>query len=148
MVGTGGAAASHSVGEMAWATAKMFGPSGSPGDQDPRRNLPGAPALDLWLAIPFYLGLTLALLRLRQPAYAILVTSLVGLLLPGIFSEYAPHFHRILGVAAPVALLCAVAAGLVVEYSLYPLCADRSSLLCIAMGQYPLAYAWRGGFGA
>jgi hypothetical protein len=34
--------------------------------------------------------------------------SLAGLLLPGVFSEYAPHFHRILGAAAPVALLCGV----------------------------------------
>jgi len=93
---------------MAWATAKMFGPFGHPGDQDPRRNVPGAAALDLWLAIPFYLGLAIAVLRLARPVYAILVISLVGLLLPGIFSEYAPHFHRILGAAAPVALLCAV----------------------------------------
>ena len=32
--------------------------------------------------------------------------GLIGLLLPGVFSEYAPHFHRMLGAAAPVALLC------------------------------------------
>ena len=65
--------------------------------------------MNLWLAIPFYLGLALALLRWRHAAYlTILLTSLVGLLLPGVLSEYAPHFHRILGAAAPAALLCGV----------------------------------------
>ncbi|RIK41421.1 MAG: hypothetical protein DCC55_11925 [Chloroflexi bacterium] len=104
VVGAGGAPAT--VGEMAWATAKMFGPFGAPGDQDPRRNLPGAPALNLWLAAPFYLGLVLALLRVRRPAYGIPLAGLIGLLLPGVLSEYAPHFHRIVGATAPVALLC------------------------------------------
>lgn len=104
VVGAGGADAT--LGEMAWATAKMFGPFGAPGDQDPRRNLPGAPALNLWQAVPFYLGLVLALWRVRQPAYLITLVGLLGLLLPGVLSEYAPHFHRIVGAAAPVALLC------------------------------------------
>lgn len=104
VVGEGGADAS--LGEMAWATAKMFGPFGAPGDQDPRRNLPGAPALNLWLAVPFYLGLVWALLRVRRPAFLIPLVGLLGLLLPGVLSEYAPHFHRIVGAAATVALLC------------------------------------------
>jgi hypothetical protein len=39
---------------------------------------------------------------------ALPVTGLLGLLLPGMISEYAPHFHRILGAAAPVALLCGI----------------------------------------
>jgi hypothetical protein len=106
--GAGEAAASASLGEMVWATAKMFGPFGAPGDQDPRRNLPGAPALNFWLALPFYLGWVIALFRLRWPAYLILLVSLIGLLLPGVFTEYAPHFHRVVGASAPVALICAV----------------------------------------
>ncbi|HMN29014.1 MAG TPA: hypothetical protein PKE45_12755, partial [Caldilineaceae bacterium] len=36
----------------------------------------------------------------------ILLTGLIGLLLPGVLSEYAPHFHRVIGASAPVALLC------------------------------------------
>jgi len=91
-----------------WATVKMFGPFGSPGDSDPRRNLPGAPALTLWYALPFYVGLALTIWRAYQPAAAIILLGLVGLLLPGVMSEYAPHFHRILGAAAPTALLCAI----------------------------------------
>ncbi len=105
-VGVDANAAKATIAQEIWATAKMFGPFGTPGDFDPRRNLPGQAALDLFLALPFYLGLAIALWKIRQPAYSIPLIGLVGLLLPGIFSEYAPHFHRILGAAAPVALLC------------------------------------------
>ena len=108
IVGSTTSPADNSVGDSLWATAKMFGPFGQPGDLDPRRNLPGAPALSLWLALPFYGGVLLALRRLAQPAYSIILVGLLGLLLPGIVSEYAPHFHRILGAAAPVALLCGI----------------------------------------
>lgn len=106
IVGSTTSPADNSVGAAVWATAKMFGPFGAPGDSDPRRNVPGLPALSLWLALPFYAGLAIALRWIAQPAYAIPLIGLGGLLLPGIFSEYAPHFHRILGAAAPTALLC------------------------------------------
>ena len=94
------------VGNALWATLKMFGPFGNPGDLDPRRNLPGAPALNIWQAIPFYLGLALALWRIRRPVMMIVLIGWVGLLLPGMITEDAPHFHRVLGAAAPTALLC------------------------------------------
>lgn len=106
IVGSTTSPADNSVGGALWATAKMFGPFGAPGDSDPRRNVPGLPALSFWLALPFYAGLVLALRWIAQPAYAIPFIGLIGLLLPGVFSEYAPHFHRILGAAAPVALCC------------------------------------------
>ena len=89
-----------------WVTTKMFGPFGRPGDLDPLQNIPGAPALNFWLAIPFYVGLMIALWRIRRPTYSIVLISLAGLLLPGILSRDAPHFHRVLGATAPVALLC------------------------------------------
>lgn len=106
IVGSTASPADNSIGSALWATAKMFGPFGMPGDSDPRRNVPGLPALSFWLAWPFYLGLVLALRWIKQPAYAIPWIGFIGLLLPGIFSEYAPHFHRILGAAAPTALFC------------------------------------------
>lgn len=108
IVGTTASPADSGIADSVWATAKMFGPFGTPGDQDPRRNLPGAPALSIWFALPFYGGLLLALYRFYQLPNAILLVGLVGLLAPGAVSEYAPHFHRILGAAAPVALLCAL----------------------------------------
>ena len=90
-------------------TAQMYGPFGAPGDQNVRRNLPGEPVLNLWEALLFYTGLGIALWRVRRPGYAIVLVSLLGLLLPGALSQHAPHFHRLLGAAAPTALLCAIA---------------------------------------
>lgn len=86
------------------ANLGMFWPFGATGDLDPRRNLPGAPALNVWLALPFFTGLIIALRRARRPAHGLLLAGGVGLLAPGVVSEYAPHFHRILGAAAPAAL--------------------------------------------
>ncbi len=91
----------------ALANILMFVPLGQTGDLDPRRNLPGAAALNWWQFLPFAGGFLLALWRLRNPAYSTVLIGLAGLLLPGVFSEYAPHFHRILGASAPTALLCA-----------------------------------------
>ena len=102
------AAAQGTFVQNLWATIKMFVPVQGTGDLDPRRNLPGAPVLSLWLAVPFWIGLGMALWRMRGPIYAMLVVGLAGLLLPGVVSEYAPHFHRVLGAAAPVALLIAL----------------------------------------
>ena len=103
-------AASSIAPASAWdnvrASVLMFVPIGQTGDLDPRRNLPGAAALNGWQAIPFWLGVGIAIWRVRNPAYSIVLIGLVGLLLPGVFSEYAPHFHRVLGAAAPAALLC------------------------------------------
>lgn len=90
------------------ASLMMFVPLGQTGDLDPRRNLPGEAALNWWQFLPFIAGCALAFWRLRNPAYSVLLVGLAGLLLPGVFSEYAPHFHRILGASAPTALLCAV----------------------------------------
>jgi len=100
----GGGSTPTSLAANAWRTLRIFGP-GQTGDLDVRRNLPGQPALNLWQVVPFYLGLGLALWRIRRPAYALPVVGLLGLLLPGALSDQAPHFHRVLGAAAPAALL-------------------------------------------
>ncbi len=95
-----------SVWHNMWVTLKMFGPFGAPGDLDPRRNIPGAPALNFWLAIPFYIGLIIALRRVWRPVNVLVLISLAGLLLPGVFAVEAPHFNRVLGATAPTAVLC------------------------------------------
>lgn len=108
IVGETGSPADSSLADNVSSTVKMFAPFGAVGDLDPRRNLPGAPVLNVWQAVVFYIGLAVAVLRVRRPAYSIAVLGLVGLLLPGVFSEYAPHFHRVLGASAPVALICGI----------------------------------------
>lgn len=113
VVGATGSAADQGLLHSLRATVTMFWPLtwplGPTGDMDPRRSLPGAPALDPWLALSFWAGLLMALRRLRAPASWIPLLGLAGLLSVGVISEYAPHFHRVLGAAAPVALLCGAA---------------------------------------
>lgn len=108
IVGATNSPADDTLWHTAWATLRMYWPLDATGDLDPRRNLPGAPVLSLWQALPFFAGLLLSLWHWRRPASAILVLSLAGLLSVGVLSEYAPHFHRILAASAPTALLCAV----------------------------------------
>lgn len=86
------------------------------GDWDPRNNVPGLPALDPWLAVLFTLGLVLALVRARRPAWASLLLWLGVLLLPTALSEYAPHFRRAIGAAPAAALLAGLAAAQVVDW--------------------------------
>jgi hypothetical protein len=118
VTGAGGAqTAAATPWENAVRSVLMFAPLGQTGDIDPRRNLPGEAALNWWQFLPFAAGFLLALWRLRNPAYSTILIGLAGLLLPGVFSEYAPHFHRILGAAAPTALLIAVGLDAVLRWA-------------------------------
>jgi hypothetical protein len=117
---TGTQASATTPSANALASALMFVPLGQNGDIDPRRNLPGEAALNWWQFLPFAGGFVLAAWRLRNPAYSTILIGLAGLLLPGVFSEYAPHFHRILGAAAPTALLCAVGLDAVLRWGWRP----------------------------
>lgn len=98
------------------ASVLMFVPLGHTGDSDPRRNIPGEAALNWWQFLPFAAGVALALWRWRNPAYTTILVGLAGMLIVGVFSEYAPHFHRILGASAPAALLCAVGLDVVLRW--------------------------------
>lgn len=87
-------------------TAGMFWFSG---DTDPRDNLPLRPALDVLLGIFFLIGLGVALIRFRQPFYALLLIWLVIMCLPSALTEFAPNFRRAIGAMPAMILLCAVA---------------------------------------
>lgn len=89
------------------ATLGMFVPFGS-GDLDPRRNIPGEPALNWLWGLAFLTGAAAGLWRIRNTAWLMLWIGWIGLLLPGIFTEYAPHFHRILAASAPTAIITGV----------------------------------------
>jgi len=78
------------------------------GDEDPRNNLPGRPALDPFLSLAFIVGCGVTIMRGKRPHYAFLLLWLGVMLLPTTLSEYAPHFRRAVGVTPAVALLVAL----------------------------------------
>jgi 4-amino-4-deoxy-L-arabinose transferase-like glycosyltransferase len=88
-------------------TAKSLAMFSLRGDDDPRNNLPGRPALDVFLSVSFLLGSTLALIRIKKPGYAFLIFWLGIMLLPTILSDYAPHYKRAIGVTPVLAVLTA-----------------------------------------
>lgn len=102
-----GAGNVQTLPESIIATAGMFVPFGA-GDLDPRRNIPGAPALNWIWGCLFLVGVGVGLRHMRRPAWLIIWISWLGLLLPGVVTEYAPHFHRILAAAGPTALITGV----------------------------------------
>ncbi|MFQ6001692.1 MAG: ArnT family glycosyltransferase [Anaerolineae bacterium] len=78
------------------------------GDENPRSNLPGRPALDPFLSLAFIVGCGVSIVRGKRPQYAFLLLWLGVMLLPTTLSEYAPHFRRAIGVTPAVALLVAL----------------------------------------
>ena len=80
------------------------------GDGDPRNNLPRRPALDPLLALPFLIGLGLALRRCWRLGRMFLLVGLGVLLLPTFLSNRAPQFLRASGALPFTALLIAYGA--------------------------------------
>jgi 4-amino-4-deoxy-L-arabinose transferase-like glycosyltransferase len=78
------------------------------GDENPRSNLPGRPALDPFLALLFLVGLGRSLAGFRRPALALLPIWLGVMIVPTVITEYAPHFPRAIGATPAVALLCSL----------------------------------------
>lgn len=91
-----------------WKTAAMYNPLGRTGDKPLQRNIPGEPVLNFWAATLFLLGLIVSWKRRRNPAFSLVLLSLVGLALPGLVTGTVPHFHRIIGMSAPTAVLMGV----------------------------------------
>ncbi|MCS7220542.1 MAG: glycosyltransferase family 39 protein [Anaerolineae bacterium] len=97
-----------------WRVLGMFSIQG---DREWIHNLAGRPVFDPLLSIPFWLGLAVWLLRLRQredpdrDALALLLGWSLVMLLPSVFSDAAPNFSRTL--PALPALFVAVGLGLV-----------------------------------
>jgi 4-amino-4-deoxy-L-arabinose transferase-like glycosyltransferase len=100
------AATSQSQGSPLQNLLAALGMFNIRGDLDPRNNIPGMPALDILLTIPFCLGLAIALWRWRRPVFSSIVLAGLIMLLPTVLSEYAPHFRRAVGAIPPAAMLC------------------------------------------
>jgi 4-amino-4-deoxy-L-arabinose transferase-like glycosyltransferase len=78
------------------------------GDANPRYNLPGRPALDWLTAIPFLVGLAYSLWNWRRPAAFFTLCWLAVMVMPTVFSEYAPSFQRAIGALPAFGLLIAL----------------------------------------
>ena len=78
------------------------------GDFNLRLNFPDRPVLDIFTTLPFLIGLLGALLRLRRPGYAFLLSGLTILLVPSLLSIEAPNYGRSFGAYPFVVLLIAL----------------------------------------
>jgi 4-amino-4-deoxy-L-arabinose transferase-like glycosyltransferase len=82
---------------MLSTTAATLGAFFFRGDPDDYYNLGGRPVFGLVTGALFAVGVLLALKRIRQLRYAYLLMWFALALAPGMVSEPAPHFYRILG---------------------------------------------------
>ncbi len=90
----------------AWLIALSFSVRG---DLALRQNIPGRPMLDLAQSVGFWVGTLWCAWRLRRSATARdLPVWLIATSLPSLLTADAPQFERMVGVAAPVAMLVAI----------------------------------------
>jgi 4-amino-4-deoxy-L-arabinose transferase-like glycosyltransferase len=110
-------ATSLNVGTLSENADKVAGMFFIQGDENPRSDLPGRPALDPFLAIGFVAGLMACLLRMSRPhqrgqldgtASRFLLLWLMVMVLPSVVTDYAPHFGRSIGVTPAIAMLVAI----------------------------------------
>jgi uncharacterized membrane protein len=109
--GSGAAAppAQSTLATVGTNALKALGLFSFTGDIDPRNNIPGAPALDPLLAVPFYLGVILALWRWKRSVAGVLLLAAAAMLAATTFSQYTPHFRRAIGLTPVIALTSGLA---------------------------------------
>ncbi len=110
-------ATSLNIGTLSENVSKVAGMFFIQGDENPRSDLPGRPALDPFLAIGFVAGLAACLLRMSRQrqrdmldgtAARFLLLWLIVMVLPSVVTDYAPHFGRSIGATPAIALLVAI----------------------------------------
>ncbi len=77
------------------------------GDDNPRSNLPGRPALDPFLAIGFIAGIVVCIVQIRRAKARWMLAWLAVMVLPSALTDFAPHFGRSLGATPAIALIVA-----------------------------------------
>ncbi len=78
------------------------------GETHLRHNLPGRPYFDIIQLAFFLIGLGRTFLRIKQIRFLFLVLWFSIMMLPSILSGDAPHFGRLIGAAAPAAIIIAL----------------------------------------
>ncbi|RME44358.1 MAG: hypothetical protein D6791_13370 [Chloroflexi bacterium] len=113
------------------------------GDEWPKTNLPGRPALGPFLSLAFFLGIAVSLVRIRKPLYLFLLTWLAVMTVPALLAQYGPAAKRAIGTLPAAAMLVTV--GTLVSWETVRRWADaRSSSLSRAV---PGAFALLIGLG-
>lgn len=80
------------------------------GDTEPTTNIPGRPALNLFLSILFALGILISLFQLKRMPYLSLLLWLAIMCAPGVLAQFGPVAKRVIGSLPAVMLLIAVGA--------------------------------------
>jgi len=101
---TPGAAAETATGSPLRNFIAALGMFSVRGDADSRSNVSGLPVLDVLMSIPFMLGVVWLAWRGRRLTGVIWWLAFAVMLVPTVFSDYAPHFRRAVGLAPLVAL--------------------------------------------
>ena len=78
------------------------------GDEEPKANMPGRPALPPFLSVVLLLGIGISLLRIKRPLYLFLLTWLAVMIVPAILAQYGPTTKRAIGTTPAVAMLIAI----------------------------------------
>ena len=110
-----GTVAASDAATLADNTLKIAGMFFLYGDDNPRSNLPGRPALDPFLAIGFIVGVIACLARIRQRESRFLLLWLIVMVLPSALTDFAPHFGRSIGVTPALALIVAHGFGTILQ---------------------------------
>jgi 4-amino-4-deoxy-L-arabinose transferase-like glycosyltransferase len=126
---------------------RTLGMFGFLGDQNGRHDVAALPLLPLPLAAVAAFGLV-RLWRMRRDAgHALILLSLPVFLLPPLIATegYSPHFLRVLGLAAPLAVTIGLGAAELVEWSRghWGVWAGRVAISAVAVGLAAVA-AWSG----
>lgn len=110
------------------------------GETHLRHNLPGRPYMDLVQVILFLLGLLAALRRIVLLPLQFLLIWFGVMLLPSIMSGDAPHFGRLSGAVAPLAILVALGGSwlggkvsMLLKRRFAPVFAERAALVLIIL---------------
>jgi 4-amino-4-deoxy-L-arabinose transferase-like glycosyltransferase len=99
--------AAFDVGTIADHALKVAGMFFLRGDENPRSNLPGRPALDPFLALGFIVGIIACVARIRRREARLLLLWLGVMSAPSIVTDFAPHFGRNIAATPAIALIVA-----------------------------------------
>ena len=104
------------------------------GDTILRHNPPGRPVFDLFLLVPFVIGVIWCLRNWRRPAAATVLLWTVTMLGPTILAEDAPHFLRAVGVMPAAIMLPALGLAQLWTWSRLPPRLGPLLVACLLVG--------------